>query len=124
MWFVWSVWCMQLARLVLVSFCMLHCGLYSVYCRVSMSGDRVDYTTQIQLRFCIRDMTSRQSDRFPSHVMIKVNNETAQLPVGFTCFFLGLTQMNCVSLTPTVQCVASKKMTLGDFYTFSLQILA
>jgi len=48
------------------------------------SGDRVDYKAQIQLRFCVRDMSYRQSDKFPSRVNVKVNNAAVQLPVGST----------------------------------------
>lgn len=55
---------------------------------MSASGDHVDNVTQIQLRFCVRDTSYRQSDKFPSRVVVKVNNEMVQLPVSFTFFLL------------------------------------
>lgn len=48
--------------------------------KVSGGGDYVDNTTQIQLRFCVRDTSYRQSDKFPSRVVVRVNNEMVPLP--------------------------------------------
>jgi len=55
---------------------------------VSDIGDRADYQTQIQLRFCVRDVSYRQPDKFPSRVSVNVNSGTAQLPVGLTFLIL------------------------------------
>ena len=62
---------------------------------MSDGGDRIGHTVvQIQLRFCIRDTSSRQSDKFPSRVVVKVNNDTASLPVGFVVIFSRLWSQN------------------------------
>lgn len=44
-------------------------------------GSKVEYTVQVQLRFCLLETTSEQEDCFPPGVIVKVNNKLCQLPV-------------------------------------------
>ncbi|XP_055708340.1 E3 SUMO-protein ligase PIAS1 isoform X2 [Phlebotomus papatasi] len=41
---------------------------------------RVDYTVQVQLRFCLMDTTTEQDDYFPPNISVKVNGKQCQLP--------------------------------------------
>ena len=43
--------------------------------------DRVEFSVQVQLRFCLVDSSCRQPDCFPSSIGVKVNNMPATLPV-------------------------------------------
>ncbi|EEB14903.1 sumo ligase, putative, partial [Pediculus humanus corporis] len=43
-------------------------------------GSKVEYTVQVQLRFCLLETTSEQEDCFPPGVIVKVNNKLCQLP--------------------------------------------
>lgn len=61
--------------------------IYFLFFRVMRgSPDRVDYTVQLQLRFCLYDNSSRQPDCFPSGIAVKVNGMAAQLPVRIRNF--------------------------------------
>ncbi|KAK6623747.1 hypothetical protein RUM43_009600 [Polyplax serrata] len=43
-------------------------------------GSKVEYSVQVQLRFCLLETTSEQEDCFPPGVIVKINNKLCQLP--------------------------------------------
>lgn len=49
-------------------------------------GSKVEYAVQVQLRFCLLEVTSEQEDCFPPGIMVKVNGKMCQLPVS--CIYL------------------------------------
>lgn len=65
-----------------VNFCLNEQQVQDITLSRVMRGspDRVDYTVQLQLRFCLCDNSCRQPDCFPSGVGVKVNSMAAQLP--------------------------------------------
>ena len=54
---------------------------------------KLDYTKQIQMRFCLLDTTSEQEDQFPPSVCVKVNEKMCTLPVSFVTFIIFLSSM-------------------------------
>ena len=74
----------------------------------------IDFKIQLQLRLCLCETSSEQSDVFPSSVSINVNGSTCLLQVGTADLyhdlsengFTGLTAIKpSVSLWPGVKCV-------------------
>lgn len=54
---------------------------------VSLSRDvkhdgRVEYTVQIQMRFCLLETSYEQEDNFPPSICAKVNSKMCPLPVS------------------------------------------
>ncbi|CAG2106505.1 unnamed protein product, partial [Medioppia subpectinata] len=43
-------------------------------------GPKVDYTVQLQLRFCLNETTCEQDDNFPPSICVKVNSKMCPLP--------------------------------------------
>ncbi|KAH9518349.1 E3 SUMO-protein ligase pias1 [Bulinus truncatus] len=43
-------------------------------------GAKLEYTVQVQLRFCLLETTCEQADTFPSQIQVRVNNKPATLP--------------------------------------------
>jgi len=41
---------------------------------------KIQYTVQVQMRFCALDLTCPQEDAFPPALLVKVNNKMIQLP--------------------------------------------
>ncbi|GAB0090377.1 E3 SUMO-protein ligase PIAS2 [Sergentomyia squamirostris] len=44
------------------------------------NASRVEYTMQVQLRFCLMDTANEQDDYFPPNISVKVNGKQCQLP--------------------------------------------
>jgi len=52
---------------------------------IAMSRDlrpqaKIEYTVQVQMRFCLIDMTKEQDDLFPNSICVRVNGKMAPLP--------------------------------------------
>ncbi|KAI0228262.1 E3 SUMO-protein ligase PIAS2 [Lamellibrachia satsuma] len=43
-------------------------------------GGRVEYTVQVQLRFCLLETSCLQEDNFPPSICVRINNKMASLP--------------------------------------------
>lgn len=50
--------------------------------RDTSNPSKVDYSTQVQMRFCLLDPNGEQDDNFPPNVVVKINNKLCQLPVS------------------------------------------
>ncbi|XP_026461573.1 E3 SUMO-protein ligase PIAS1-like isoform X2 [Ctenocephalides felis] len=48
--------------------------------RDASNPSKVDYPTQVQMRFCLLDPSCEQDDNFPPNVVVKINNKLCQLP--------------------------------------------
>lgn len=46
------------------------------------NASKLEYTTQVQIRFCLLETTCDQEDFFPPNIVVKVNNKICQLPVS------------------------------------------
>ncbi|KAL5288312.1 PIAS1 family protein [Megaselia abdita] len=44
------------------------------------NGNKLEYTVQVQLRFCLMETSCEQEDCFPPNVIVKVNNKMCPLP--------------------------------------------
>ena len=62
--------------------------LNHTYREVNPNTNRVDFRVQIQMRFCVLDVSTRQPDCFPNTICAKVNGVVAQLPVSVLSFGL------------------------------------
>jgi len=45
-------------------------------------GPKIDYTVQVQLRFCLLETSCEQEDNFPPSICVKVNSKMCPLPVS------------------------------------------
>ena len=43
---------------------------------------KIEYTVQVQMRFCLIDTTKEQDDCFPNSICVRVNGKMAPLPVS------------------------------------------
>ncbi|XP_074649733.1 E3 SUMO-protein ligase PIAS2-like [Tubulanus polymorphus] len=43
-------------------------------------GSKLEYTVQVQLRFCLLETSCQQEDNFPPSICVRVNSKMAQLP--------------------------------------------
>ncbi|XP_054154401.1 E3 SUMO-protein ligase PIAS2-like isoform X2 [Oppia nitens] len=48
--------------------------------RECLPGPKVDYTVQVQLRFCLNETTCEQEDNFPPSICVKINSKMCPLP--------------------------------------------
>ncbi|KAK2175977.1 hypothetical protein NP493_692g05011 [Ridgeia piscesae] len=48
--------------------------------RDMLPGGRVEYTVQVQLRFCLLETSCSQDDNFPPSICVRINNKMAPLP--------------------------------------------
>lgn len=48
--------------------------------RDARPGSKIDFTIQIQMRFCLLETSCEQEDNFPSTLTVKVNNKLVTLP--------------------------------------------
>ena len=42
---------------------------------------KIEYTVQVQMRFCLIDLSKEQDDCFPNSICVRVNGKMAPLPV-------------------------------------------
>ena len=49
---------------------------------------KIEYTVQVQMRFCLIDMTKEQDDLFPNSICVRVNGKMAPLPVRWSKMYL------------------------------------
>lgn len=54
------------------------------------NGNKLEYTVQVQLRFCLMETSCEQEDCFPPNVIVKVNNKMCPLPVSFVALGFSL----------------------------------
>lgn len=50
------------------------------------AGSKMDYTVQVQMRFCLQETSCEQEDYFPPGVGVKVNGKLCPLPVRILYF--------------------------------------
>ena len=43
---------------------------------------KIEYTVQVQMRFCLIDTAKEQDDCFPNSICVRVNGKMAPLPVS------------------------------------------
>ena len=48
-------------------------------CRDARRGSKIDPIIEIQMRFCVRDTSCEQEDKFPSHLLVKINGKMVSL---------------------------------------------
>lgn len=51
-------------------------------------GSKMDYTTQVQMRFCLQETSCEQEDYFPPSVAVKINGKICALPVRANIIFI------------------------------------
>ena len=50
-------------------------------------GAKMEYSVQVQMRFCLQESSCEQEDNFPPSVGVKVNGKICPLPVSIFIFF-------------------------------------
>ena len=45
-------------------------------------GPKIEYSVQVQLRFCLNETTCEQDDNFPPSICVKINSKMCPLPVS------------------------------------------